>query len=136
VTQALPCRRFLGWSGVAGHVPDETADQCRAVLISARRAQQELDNLLAAGLISRREHAERRAAFQRDIIDAERLLRTTDSRRDIALPAVLATRKAAIIDAARRGLITDRTASNHIAALDEQILRSNADGEHSPEDTR
>jgi CPA1 family monovalent cation:H+ antiporter len=135
VTQALPFRRFLTWIGVAGHVPDETADQCRAVLISARHGQQELDNLLASGLIPRREHAERRAAFQRDIIDAERRLRTTDSRLGVALPAVLAARKAAIIDAARRGLITDRTAANHIAALDEQILRMNVDDERSPEDT-
>jgi CPA1 family monovalent cation:H+ antiporter len=134
VTQALPFRRFLNWIGVAGHVTDETADQCRAVLISSRRAQQELDNLLASGLISRREHAERRAAFQREIIEAERILRTTGSRRDVALPAVLATRKAAIIDAARRGLITEQTAANHIAALDEQILRSNADGGHGAEE--
>jgi len=135
VTQALPFRRFLQWLGVAGHAPDETGDRCRAVLISARRAQLELDNLLAAGLVSRHEHADRRAAFQRDIIEAERVLRTAGMRDDVALPAVLAARKAAIVDAARRGLITDRTAGDHIAALDQQILRLDVETGHSAKET-
>ncbi len=129
VTQALPFRRFLRWLGVAGHTGGETADTCKAVLISARRAQAELDGLLASGLISRREHAERWAAFQRDIIGAERTLRTTGrgaAATDVALLAVLAARKAAILDAARRGLITERTAGSQVAALDEQILRAAA----------
>ena len=37
--------------------------------------------------------------------------------------AGFAARKAAILDAARRGLITDRTAARHVAGLDAQILR-------------
>jgi CPA1 family monovalent cation:H+ antiporter len=128
VTQALPFRRFLTWLGVAAASHDEQADQCRAVLIGARRAQMELDNLLAAGLISRRDHAERRAEFQRDIIDAERILPRTgpDSHANVALPAVLSARKAAIVDAARRGLITNNTAARHIAELDEHIVRATA----------
>jgi monovalent cation:H+ antiporter, CPA1 family len=125
VTQALPFRPFLTWLGVSGRGDDGGADECRAVLIGARRAQAELDNLVAAGLISRREHAERWAEFQRDIIDAERTLRHLGEspQTSVALPAVLNARKAAILDAARRGLITDQTAGVHIAALDEQILR-------------
>jgi monovalent cation:H+ antiporter, CPA1 family len=126
VTQALPFRRFLTWLGVSGGGDDGGADECRAVLIGARRAQSELDGLVASGLISRHEHAARWAEFQRDIIDAERTLRHLgESSRvsSVALPAVLNARKAAILDAARRGLITDRTAGAHIAALDEQILR-------------
>ena len=75
VTQALPFRHFLTWLGVASRRDDEVADDCRAVLIGARRAQTELDTLLASGLISRHEHAERWAGFQRDIIEAERSLR-------------------------------------------------------------
>ncbi len=103
------------------------ADECRAVLIGARRAQTELDSLLSSGLLSRHDHAERWAEFQRDIIDAERTaapgragFRMPTSR----MPAVLAARKSAILDAARRGLITDRTAARHVAVLDEQILRA------------
>jgi CPA1 family monovalent cation:H+ antiporter len=128
LTQALPFRRFLGWLGVAGQAESREVDQSRAVLIGARRAQLELDQLLAYGLISRHEHAERRAAFQRDIIAAERTLRTAagHSYGDVVVPAVLTAQKAAILDAARRGLITDRTASDHVAALDKQFLEASA----------
>ena len=124
MTQALPFRRFLTWMRVSG-AGDDSADQCRAVLIGARRAQAELDSLLASGLISRHEHAERWAEFQRDIIDAERTLRRIGEspHASVALPAVLSARKAAILDAARRGLITDRTAGAHVAAIDEQIMQ-------------
>ena len=133
VTQALPFRRFLTWLGVAAGSHDELAEECRAVLIGARRAQLELDNLLAAGLISRRDHAERRAEFQRDIIEAERSLPRTghDRHANVALPAVLAAKKAALVDAARRGLITNSTAARHVAELDAHILHAAAhrDGE-------
>jgi CPA1 family monovalent cation:H+ antiporter len=125
VTQALPFRRFLTWIGVASRSDDETADQCRAVLISSRRAQLEIDNLLAAGLISRHDHAEQRSQFQRAIIEAERILRRIghNDQDAVAAPTVLTARKAAILDAARRGLITDRTAARHVAALDAEIVR-------------
>jgi CPA1 family monovalent cation:H+ antiporter len=117
---------------VAGGVADEVAEECRAVLIGARRAQTELDNLLATGLLSRKDHAERWAEFQRDIIDAERKLRHAghDPQAQVAMPAVLAARKSAILDAARRGLITDRTAARHVAVLDEQILRAAGHASH------
>jgi CPA1 family monovalent cation:H+ antiporter len=125
VTQALPFRHFLTWLGVASGPGDEVADECRAILISARRAQAELDNLMSSGLLSRYDHAARWAEYQRDIIDAERRLRRAgqDSHVEVALPSVLAARKAAILDAARRGLITDRTAARHVAVLDEHLLR-------------
>ena len=137
LTQALPFRRFLTWLGVAGHTDSHEVDEGRAVLIGARRAQMELDQLLASGLISRREHAEQRAAFQRDIIGAERTLRAAGahSAHDVVGPAVLVAQKAAILDAARRGLITDRTAGDHVAAIDEKLLAASA-GEHAPEDER
>jgi CPA1 family monovalent cation:H+ antiporter len=126
VTQALPFRRFLTAIGLAGGAGGEAADRSRAVLIGARRAQAELDGLLASGLVSRHEHAERWAAFQRDIIDAERVLRVepgTAAGSDVALHAVLSARKSAILDAERRGLITEHTARTEVAALDEQILQ-------------
>ena len=49
---------------------------------------------------------------------------------DVVLPAVLMAQKAAILDAARRGLITERTAGERVAALDEQLLEATA-GERS-----
>jgi CPA1 family monovalent cation:H+ antiporter len=127
VAQALPFRWFLKRIGIAFTGGGEVVDQSKAVLIGARRAQAELDGLLAAGLISRREHAERWAVYQRDIIDAERALRIERggaAHADVALHAVLTARKAAILDAARRGLITERTAGQHVAALDEQIVKA------------
>jgi CPA1 family monovalent cation:H+ antiporter len=133
VMQALPFRRFLTWLGVAARSDDGLADQSRAVLIGARRAQIELDNLLASGLISRHDHAERRAGFQRDIIEAERTLRGAGHvQEDVALPAVLSARKAAIVDAARRGLISEGTAERHVAELDAQILRVTAHSHEEP----
>ncbi len=134
VTQALPFRRFLTWLRVSGLHEDTRADECRAVLIGARRAQMELDSLVASGLISRHEHAERWAQFQRDIIEAERSLRTIggNPHASVALPAVLSARKAAILDAARRGLITDATAGRHVAGLDKEILQV-ASMEHDAE---
>jgi CPA1 family monovalent cation:H+ antiporter len=122
---------------VAGENQSRDVDAARAVLISARRAQLELDQLLASGLIARGEHAERRAAFQRDIIAAERILRTADlhSHPDVVQPSVLIAQKAALLDAARRGLISDRTANEHVAALDKQLLDATA-WDHSTESER
>jgi CPA1 family monovalent cation:H+ antiporter len=130
LTQALPFRRFLMWLGVAGQTEAREIDENRAVLIGARRAQVELDQLLASGLVSRQEHAERRAAFQRAIIDAERALQSAGlhSHSDVVEPAVLNAQKAAILDAARRGLITERTAAGRVAAIDEQLLDASAGG--------
>jgi CPA1 family monovalent cation:H+ antiporter len=134
LSQALPFRRFLRWLGVAQEAESGDIGESRAVLIGARRAQLELDQLLASGLISRHEHAQQRAAYQRNIITAERTLRAAGlrSHRDVVLPALLAAQKAAILDAARRGLITDRTAGEHVAELDEQILDVSG-GEHNTE---
>jgi CPA1 family monovalent cation:H+ antiporter len=137
LTQALPFRRFLTWLGVAGQAEPREVDESRAILIAARRAQLELDQLLSAGLISRQEHAERRAGFQRDIIRAERTLRTpaATSHADVVLPAVLIAQKAAILDAARRGLITERTAGEYVAVIDKRVLEATA-GEYSREHER
>ena len=118
--------RFLTWLGVAGSGRGRDRRQCRARADRrAPRPRPSSTRCSRTGLISRHEHAERRAAFQRDIIDAEKSLRRTgeDTRRPRRAPAVLAAQKAALLDAARRGLITDRTAARQVAALDEHILR-------------
>ena len=82
--------------------------------------------MLGTGLLSRAEHAERRAAFQRTIIEAERQLRTpeADAADDLIIDgAILAAQKAALVDAARRGLIAAETAEKEIAAIDRRLLR-------------
>jgi len=126
LTQALPFRRVLVLLGVA-HDGDDPLDTARANLIAARRGQAELDTLLATGLVARGEHAERRAAFQRVIIDAESELRTpgSDAAEDVVVDgALLMSQKAALVDAARRGLIASDTADRAIAGLDRQLLRT------------
>ena len=61
-----------------------------------------------------REHAERRAAFQRVVIDAEAQLRTPGGGRGATIAsstrALLHAQKAALLDAARRGLVGSETA--------------------------
>lgn len=127
VTQALPFRRILAWLKVGGTSRDALVDQSKATLIGARRGQSELDGLLAAGMVSRRVHAERWAAFQREIIDAEHTLhahRQTMNQDHMAEHAVLLARKAAILDAAHRGLISDNAANKCVTSLDEEFVRS------------
>lgn len=128
LTQALPFRRVLYALGVASGGKDPF-DVARAQLIAARRGQVELDALLETGLLSRREHAERRAAFQRVVIEAESALRTpeADAADDVLIDgAVLTAQKAALLDAARRGLVATDTADREIAELDRRLLRMTA----------
>ncbi len=126
--QALPFRRVLYALGVASGSKDPL-DVARARLIAARRGQLELDALLETGLLSRREHAERRAAFQRVVIEAETELRTpeADAIDDVLIDgAVLSAQKAALLDASRRGLVATDTADREIAELDRRLLRMTA----------
>jgi CPA1 family monovalent cation:H+ antiporter len=128
LTQALPFRAFLRAMGVASEAVDPF-DVARARLIAARRGQTELDAMLGTGLLSRAEHARRRAAFQREIIDAEKELRTpeADAADDVVIDgAVLIAQKAALVDAARRGLVAGETADKEIAQIDRRLLRINA----------
>ena len=125
VTQALPFRRVLLALGVA-EGSEDAFDRWRARLIAARRGQVELDGLLETGILSRREHAERRAAFQRIVIEAEAELRTpeADAADDVVIDgAVLTAQKAALLDAARRGLVASDTADREIGELDRRLLR-------------
>ena len=82
--------------------------------------------MLGTGLLSRTEHAERRAAFQRTIIEAESELRSpeADAADDVIIDgAVLNAQKAALVDAARRGLVATETAEKEIAEIDRRLLR-------------
>jgi CPA1 family monovalent cation:H+ antiporter len=130
LTQALPFRRVLHLMGVA-LASDDLFDSARARLISARRGQAELDGLLATGLLARGDHAERRAVFQRIIIDAEASLRTpeADATDDELIDgAVLMAQKVALADAARRGLIATETAEREISEIDRRLIRSGEGG--------
>jgi monovalent cation:H+ antiporter, CPA1 family len=133
VMQALPFKRILELLGVTLGAVDPKIDAAKAVLVGARRGQAELDELVAAGLISRKEHAERRAAFQRQVIGAEHALRGPRgelARDQLADVAVLTAQKAAILDASRRGLISSEAAHLQVNELDRALLTA---GQHELE---
>ncbi len=125
ITQALPFARFLRALGVSESARDARIDQAKGVLIAARRGQLELDELLAAGLLDRKDHAERRAMFQRRVIAAENILRAPAS--EIAADhlvdrALLHAQKAALSDAVRRGLLDGTAGDEQISAVDKDLI--------------
>jgi CPA1 family monovalent cation:H+ antiporter len=136
VTQALPFKRWLTMLGVGLGTKDGERDLARARLIAAQRGHTELDDLLASGLLSRRSHAERKAAFQRKVIHAERTLRASEAhaeRDDVVDAALLYAQKAALLDAARRGLVPTTIAEHEVEEIDDELLRLEIGGHASPE---
>lgn len=122
VTQAIPFRRALAWLGVIVPQSDVTLERAKAVLVAARRTGTDADELLETGLLSRSEHARRRAEAQRRILEAEQIVRrdgngTQATQLDIAL---LESAKSAVLDAARRGLVTREAAEEEAERLDHQ----------------
>jgi CPA1 family monovalent cation:H+ antiporter len=126
VTQALPFKRLLIWLGVTLRPANVAMGRAKAKLIEARRGQTELDDLLASGLLSRHEHAERRARYQRRVIAAEDVLRgpAGEAARDhVVDAALLSGQKAALLDAARRGLLTAEIVEAEVNEIDRQLLQ-------------
>jgi len=125
VTQGLPFGKYLRWLGVTLSAANVHVDRAKAELISAKRGQLDLDGLLNTGLISRKDHADRRAYFQRLVIEAEKILRAEGDglthRREVDA-ALLAGRKTALRDAAQRGLVDAAVADEEIGELDRQLL--------------
>jgi CPA1 family monovalent cation:H+ antiporter len=134
VTQALPFKKFLELLGVVLRPVDLALDKAQASLIAARRGQADLEDLVTSGLISRKDHAERRAAYQREVIEAEEVLRRPGgaaARGHVVDASLLLGRKAAILDATRRGLVTHEVADEMIGELDRELLRiADAEEEH------
>lgn len=125
VTQALPFARILRAMGVALGPTDERLDRAKATLIAARRGQTDLDELLAAGLVARKDHAERRAAFQRQVVSAEATLRGPEgeaARDRLVDVSLLTAQKAALLDAARRGLVTQEIVDERVNELDRELV--------------
>jgi CPA1 family monovalent cation:H+ antiporter len=126
MTQALPFQTILKRLGVTLGAPNPDVDHAKAILVEARRGQAELDELLAAGLISRRDHAERRATFQRQVIGAEAALRGPAgeiARNALADLAILNAQKAALLDAGRRSLISDDVVQARVNVLDRELMK-------------
>lgn len=125
ISQALPFAKFLRFLGVAESARDVRVDQAKGVLIAARRGQLELDELLAAGLIDRTDHAERRAQFQRRVIAAEHVIRAPSSeveRDHLVDRALLYAQKAALTDAVRRGLLDGGAGDEQVSSVDKDLI--------------
>jgi Na+:H+ antiporter len=125
LTQALPFRAILKRLGVATSGVNPELDGAKATLVEARRGQAELHDLLASGLISRKDHAERRAVFQRQIILAEGTLRGPSgevARDALADVAILNAQKAALLDAGRRSLLSDDIVHARVNSIDRELM--------------
>jgi CPA1 family monovalent cation:H+ antiporter len=125
VTQALPFPKLLRWLGVVVRSARGDLEGARVELVAARSGQAELDTLLAAGLVSRRTHAERKAELQREAIAADRVLRAADIEADDphVESSVLQAQRGALMEAAHRGTVDVDAAQAHVAELDERLLR-------------
>lgn len=117
---------MLRWIGVILRPSQRELEDARVRLVAARSGQAELDALLTAGLVSRRAHAERRAALQREALAADRVLRSAEIGGDDlhVESAVLHAQRGALAEAAHRGILDADAAQLHLAELDERILRA------------
>ncbi len=125
LTQGLWFSAFLRRLGLHHVSRAPELDLARADLVAARRGTAELDELLAAGLIARKEHAERRAAFQRLVIESEETLHAPGAAIDavrIADLALVNAQKAALLDALRRGILTQDAADQRVGELDRKLV--------------
>ncbi len=124
VTQALPFARFLRWLGVVERVGDPRISDARAALIVSRRGQAEVDALHDEGLISRRAHAEKKAALQRRALDAERVIREVEIKgEDVQVEvSILEAQRGALVAATRRGVLDADVAEQHLTEIDRSLL--------------
>jgi monovalent cation:H+ antiporter, CPA1 family len=123
--QALPFKALLRALRVVSQDADVALEAARTKLVAARTGQVELDELLASGLVSRREHAERKSILQRQVLEAERNLRGAEIEGDGAQldRAVLEAQRIALADAVRRGVLNADAVQAELAEIDEKILR-------------
>jgi CPA1 family monovalent cation:H+ antiporter len=133
VMQALPFQRFLRALKVSLGASDLTLEAAKATLITARRGLAELEELLLAGLISRKDHARKRASFQRLVIESEEALRGPVGEaalEQVVDMALLHAQKSSVLDAARRGLVSDDAAKAQVGELDRALMNLLKEREH------
>ncbi|MDQ3031818.1 MAG: cation:proton antiporter [Myxococcota bacterium] len=132
LTQALPFSQVLRWLGVTQRGADPRVETARARLIASRRGQLEIDAMHESGLLSRRAHAEKKARLQREAIDAEQILRTSEIEGDDALveSAVLDAQRGALVEAGRRGVLEADVVESQIAEIDRSLLQLREREEH------
>jgi CPA1 family monovalent cation:H+ antiporter len=116
-------------------------EELQAQLMTAKAAQEELDNLLKAGVLPKAVYEEMRAAYQVRVATSERMLRDIHNRRpdpafdspwdtigdrsklDAIRRQLLLAEKGALTDALRKGILLDEVVQERIKTLNEQLLK-------------
>ncbi|WP_231621313.1 cation:proton antiporter [Synechococcus elongatus] len=117
----------------------QEAEQLQAQLIAGKAVQSELLNLYDAGVLPKAVHEELRARYQLAIAGAEQSLRGLYNRRSTnlrnsAAPAfsslqrrLLLVEKNALLDSARKGILTEEAIADRLQVIDAELLRAEAD---------
>jgi monovalent cation:H+ antiporter, CPA1 family len=105
-------------------------DNLQSQLITAKAAQEELDQLSKSGLLSKTRYEELRSRYQVQIAKAERELRdfynqretNTDTRLDVIRRQLLLAEKSALVEASRKRVISEDVVKARLKLIDTQIL--------------
>ncbi len=111
-------------------------ESLQSQLMTAKAAQDELDNLLKSGVLPKSVYEEMRASYQVRIAAAERSLRDFYNRRSDKLTAaikglsqldairrrLLLAEKSALNDALRKRILSEEVVRSRLQAIDQQIL--------------
>ncbi|MCT7980595.1 cation:proton antiporter [Laspinema olomoucense] len=109
--------------------------ELQAQLMAAKAAQEELNNLLKAGVLPKSIYEEMRASYQVKIAGAEKQLRDiynirpeegdggNRGRFDAVLRQVLLAEKSALNDALRKQILSEEIVQNQVNDLDKQLLK-------------
>lgn len=114
----------------------QQTEQLQAQLMTAKAAQDELDNLLRSGVLPKAVYEEMRSAYQVRVAGAEKALREIYNRRPNELDAtvgnltkfdairrrLLLAEKGALNDAIRKQILSEEIARSRLQKLDEQLL--------------
>lgn len=114
----------------------QQVEEWQAQLMTAKAAQEELDNLLKTGILSRGIYEEMRASYQVKIASAEKSLREYYNRRpdefdpksgdlskfDSLRRRLLLAEKGSLTEALRKRILSEEVAKERMKIIDEQLL--------------
>ncbi len=115
----------------------QQAEELQAQLMTAKAAQDELDNLLKAGVLPKSVYEEMRAAYQVRVAASEKSLRDLYNQRPEQSPTIggdrtkldairrrlLVAEKGALNEALRKGILSETVVEERVKTLNEQLLR-------------
>lgn len=140
VAQGLSLPWLVKRLQVATHsTRSQEAEQLQAQLIAGKAVQAELSSLYDAGVLPKAIHEELRARYQLAIAGAEQSLRRLYNRRSTTLrnsaaPGVsmmqrrlLLVEKNALLESARKGILTEEAIADRLQVIDAELLRAEAD---------